>query len=79
MSRFNYVKYDSESAAKQEALKAKFQELEILVESDLQPGRAKALVLTKLEEAYMWTGKDIRDQQIARDSQTAHEPARSEQ
>jgi hypothetical protein len=28
--------------------------------------------MTKLEEAYMWTGKAIRDDQIARNSMTEH-------
>ncbi len=34
--------------------------------SGLNPGRAASLVRTKLEEAYMWVGKAIRDEQIAR-------------
>lgn len=74
--RFSYVKYDSDSVAAQEALKQAFENVEALVES-LAPGRAKSLVMTHLEEAYMWTGKAIRDEQIARGSQTAHVPERS--
>lgn len=61
--RFSYIKYDQQSMEQQGVLKAKFEELEALV-NDLEDGRAKSLVLTKLEEAYMWTGKSIRDSQI---------------
>ena len=32
----------------------------------LYNGRSASLALTKLEEAYMWIGKQIRDDQIAR-------------
>lgn len=62
-NRFDYVKYDSISMTQQTAFKAKFQELEGMVEM-LAPGRAQSLVYTKLEEAYMWVGKAIRDQQV---------------
>lgn len=40
-------------------------QLALMIES-LPPGRAKALAVTKLEECYMWIGKAIRDEQIAR-------------
>lgn len=66
MSRFDYVKYDENSVVLQEKFKRDFEELEAEVEEYLEPGRAKAFVLTKLEEAYMWIGKAIRDDQIAR-------------
>lgn len=75
-NRFSYVKYDPESARAQEAFKLHFETLEILVDG-LPDGRAKSLCLTALEEAYMWTGKAIRDAQIARDSQPGHEPERT--
>lgn len=73
---FSYVKYDAESVAKQEALKNMFEAIEDFVSVNLMIGRAKSLVMTKLEEAYMWTGKAIRDEQIARDSQSEHQPSR---
>lgn len=69
--RFSYVKYDAQSVAAQETLKGQFEVLETLVDA-LPNGRAKSLVMTHLEEAYMWTGKAIRDAQIERDSQVAH-------
>jgi hypothetical protein len=76
---FNYVKYDEVSAKKQEKLKELFEEVEMYVINTLNGGRAKSLVLTKLEEAYMWTGKAIRDEQIDRDSMMAHVPERTNQ
>lgn len=62
MSRFSYVKYDEISMEKQQSLKTAFEAVEILV-NGLADGRAKSLVFTALEEAYMWTGKAIRDEQ----------------
>jgi len=63
--RFDYVKYDGLSQKAQEEIKQKFIELEFYIEA-LVPGREKALVHTKLEEAYMWVGKAIRNDQIVR-------------
>lgn len=65
MSRFDYVKYDDEAVMHQVVFKSAFEAMETLALT-LKPGRAQALVLTKLEEAYMWVGKAIRDEQIAR-------------
>lgn len=66
MSRFDYVKYDEKAEQDQAGFKELFQELDALVTRHLKPGRATSLVLTKIEEAYMWLGKAIRDDQIAR-------------
>ena len=66
MKRFDYVKYDEKANADQANLKDMFMKLEEVVTSQLNQPRAKALVLTKLEEAYMWVGKAIRDDQINR-------------
>lgn len=66
MSRFDYVRYDVKAEAAQAELKATTMLLESTVEHLITSGRAKALVMTKLEEAYMWMGKGIRDDQIAR-------------
>jgi hypothetical protein len=76
--RFSYVKYDDVSVTKQENLKKFFEMTEELIQASLPEGRAKSLVMTHLEEAYMWTGKAIRDEQIARGSQPEHTPERSE-
>lgn len=63
--RFSYVKYDEQSKHVQETLKSAFEMVEHLV-NGLPSSREKALCLTALEEAYMWTGKAIRDCQISR-------------
>lgn len=63
--KFDYVKYDDQAAAQQAFYKGKFMELDQVVES-LEPGRAKSLAITKLEEAYMWVGKALRDEQVKR-------------
>ncbi len=68
MSRFDYVRYDEKAVEKQNAFKAAFATLDHLVETTLDNGRAKSLVYTKLEEAYMWVGKAIRDEQVAQRS-----------
>lgn len=74
-SRFSYVRYDEHRAKKQEAFKETFEMLEKLAEDLLMPGRSKALFLTGIEEAYMWAGKSIRDEQILAND-APHEPAR---
>jgi len=66
-NRFDYVAYDLRAIAIQAEFKAKFQELEALAETHFPaPARAKALLLTSLEEAYMWAGKQIRDDLLIR-------------
>ncbi len=64
--RFDYVKYDEIAATQQLGAKNLFIGVVEYVEAQVHAGRAKALVLTKLEEAYAWLGKAIRDDQIAR-------------
>lgn len=76
MSRFDYVKYDGTASCFQQNAKEKFGELEGLIEmiknnsvprnSQVVTARSAAMALTKLEECYMWVGKAIRDEQMAR-------------
>jgi hypothetical protein len=68
-NRFDYVKYDGIAYDLQAGFKDLFQTVEFEVDK-LAPGRAKALIYTKLEEAYMWVGKAIRDEQIDRNKMT---------
>jgi hypothetical protein len=75
---FDYVKYDDESIKKQEAFKAKFEELEQMANELLEHSRPRSLFFTGLEESYMWIGKAIRDEQIKRNAQTEHQPGRSD-
>ena len=62
---FDYVMYDTKSIDQQHEFKEIFSTLEEMTEK-LGAGRAQSLVKTKLEEAYMWVGKAIRDNQIQR-------------
>lgn len=62
-NRFDYVKYDDKAVQIQTQFKDEFMKLEQMVEDGINDGRSKSLVLTKLEEAYMWVGKAIRDEQ----------------
>lgn len=78
MSRFDYVKYDEESIQAQNELKTQFQNLETAVNCLIPDGRAKSLVLTNLEEAYMWCGKGIRDAQIKRNGSAEEQPERKD-
>lgn len=73
--RFSYIKYDEQSVKIQETLKSQFEAIEATVRP-LPEGRYKSLCLTALEEAYAWTGKAIRDEQIARYVMPEHEPKR---
>lgn len=63
MSRFDYVKYNDAAQKISDAFKNKFKDIEESLEA-LEDGRAKSLALTALEEAFMWVGKQIRDQQV---------------
>lgn len=76
-SRFDYVKYDEQATTKQSNLKAIFEQLEQLVETTLPEGRAKSIVMTYLEIAYMWTGKAIRDEQLSRNLNNEFPPERT--
>lgn len=64
-SRFDYVAYDKDAMIQQLSLKKAFQIVEGMVDN-LAGGRARSIVYTKLEEAYMWCGKAIRDEQLSR-------------
>jgi hypothetical protein len=77
MNRFDYVKYDDKAVTDQTKLKEEFQKMESLVDSTIESPRAKALVHTKLEEAYMWVGKGIRDDQFKRNGTAPLQETRS--
>jgi len=66
MSRFDYTKFDDRSADKQQAFKGMAAVLEMGIDTVLTSPRAKGKALDALEECYMWIGKAIRDDQIAR-------------
>lgn len=72
-SRYDYVRYDETAQAKSAAFKKKFQEIEELIDGLVGSmgdsrrhihGRAIENALKACEEAYMWLGKAIRDEQV---------------
>lgn len=74
MSRFDYVKYDANAIDDQESAKKICIQLETFIGAigySVAPlpapiARAKALAITSLEEAYMWIGKALKEDQLAR-------------
>lgn len=67
MGRFDYVRYDAQAQGDQAAFKSQFEQTEMMIEERLKGATAaKQRALRKLEEAYMWLGKALRDEQIAR-------------
>lgn len=77
-TKYDYVAYDSEHTEMQGNFKKAFIALDEAVESALPSGRYKELVFIKLEEAYMYIGKAIRDRQIAIDQGTKLQEGRNE-
>lgn len=75
--RFDYIRYDDFSKNLQEDFKKKFEAIEMNAMMQLSDSRARSLMLSRLEEAYMWIGKAIRDMQIARGAVGDHMPERS--
>lgn len=68
MDRFDQVRFDDLGIDKSNYFKLLFKKIEQEVDQ-LAPGRAKALIYTKLEEAYMWVGKALRDEQLDRNKE----------
>lgn len=67
MSRFDYIAYDELAKEQQALMKELFTQVQDSLER-IDSGRAASLALNKLEEAYMWVGKAIRDSQIERNN-----------
>lgn len=75
-TRFDYVKYDEQATQQQNSFKGNVQHLEAMI-NQIQCPRSKALALTKLEEVYMWIGKGIRNDQLARNQETVFQEQRT--
>ena len=75
MSRFDYVRYDNLAAGHQAQAKMEVSRVEALINA-LGPSRGSSIALTKLEECYMWIGKAIRDEQIARNGSAEPQESR---
>ena len=76
-SKYEYVKYDDVARSQQNNFKTLFEQIENGLAaiggtlSDAKGpivGREIALARTKLEEAYMWIGKALKNDQVMRDS-----------
>lgn len=76
-SRFDYVRFDDERQLQCGEIRRAAESLEQQLET-LEPGRAKSLAMTKLEECYMWAGKACRDEQVATGGDAADVPERGE-
>jgi len=77
MNRFDYVAYDEIAKKEQAEFKDIFMDLESRIKLSEHNSRSASLALTKLEEAYMWIGKMIRDEQISRNGIANLEEQRS--
>jgi hypothetical protein len=75
--RFDYVRYDDVSAMNQQRAKDLMTQVELFITHDLGAGRPQSLALTHLEEVYMWIGKAIRDNQVARGVHVDDDPKRT--
>lgn len=64
-SRFDHVTYDFLSRLLQAKFKERFNCISAEVEK-LPDGRSRQHAIDRLEEAYMWVGKAIRDGQLNR-------------
>lgn len=62
--RFDAIKYDETAISQQAKFKRLFNELGEAVDADLYGGQAKSRVLRRLEEAFMWVGKAIKEEQM---------------
>ena len=61
--RFDYVEFGKKQMEDQLAIKNVCTQLEKLIE-DLGDSRHTSLALTKLEECYMWVGKELKDRSL---------------
>lgn len=77
INRFDYVDYDEKAQTSQSFFKQGFSNIGSAIEAHLPKGRATNLALTALEEAYMWIGKAIRDDQVDRNEETNLKEERS--
>jgi hypothetical protein len=78
--RFSYIQYDPQSVEIQQIFKSMFENIEEFADEALPgPSRSKSLLMTALEEAYMWTGKAVRDAQIARTGIVTEQKTRSDE
>lgn len=66
MGKFDSIQFDNHSQAVSETIKQRYKPLFDLIETSLQPSRERSLVLTKLEESFMWVNKALKEEQLKR-------------
>jgi len=67
-TRLDYVKWDEISEKNQQIVKQYYLLIESFVSDTFKDSREKSLVLTKLEESWMWVGKAIKVDQEKRNT-----------
>lgn len=77
-SRFAYVKYDTERMFEQAQIRKAAEEMEALIEQHVPAGEHRDRALEALEVSYMWTGKGLRDKQIALNGSAPEQPERGD-
>ncbi len=77
-NRFDYIKYDQDNIDNQAFFKEGFSKVAEDIETCLDPGSAKDKALQHLEEAYMWVGKALRDEQIKRNGKAELQEERTD-
>lgn len=75
--RFDYVVYGEDQKIAQEKFKEFFKQIEDYANSRLVESRPKSLMMTALEESYMWAGKALRDEAIFRNENIPHSEDRT--
>lgn len=76
-TRFDYIQYDEVHTAISETFKKEFVFLEQMIKTMLPEGREKSLVLTNLEQTYMWIDKSLKEDQIKVNGEQEHLPSRN--
>jgi len=66
MSSFDFIKYDEKSEGTQTYFKAIFVTIEEEIANKIPHSWARDNMMKSLNEAYMWLGKAIRDEQLTR-------------
>jgi hypothetical protein len=77
--RFDYVNFSESSMTASNEMRDLMTRLERAISDRLpQDARSTSLALTKLEEAWMWIGKSIRDQQESSTSSSSSSTTRNQ-
>ncbi len=64
MARFDSVQFDDIRKRELQVIKEAFERIDHLVDTHLKSSREKAIAYTKLEEAFMWINKALKQDQL---------------